>query len=135
MKVCICGSRTIGAGDDYTYPQRKYTKEELIWFFDCLYEYHLNWPITEVVSGGAAGADKFGEIFAEVANVPVKLFLPDWKKHGKSAGFKRNKEMVEYADAVICFWDSHSRGTQHTIELTEKADKPLTIWRVDYFAA
>lgn len=46
--------------------------------------------ITEIVSGGAVGADKLGERFANENNIPTKIFLPDWEKYGKSAGFKRN---------------------------------------------
>jgi hypothetical protein len=135
MKVLIAGSRCVTAGDNLTYPPRKFTDEEIAWFFECVKDYHKRYPITEIISGGAAGVDRMGELYGEFFKVPVKQFLPDWKKYGKSAGFKRNAEMVEYADRVIVFWDSHSKGTKHTIDLTERSHKPLTIWRFDYFDA
>jgi hypothetical protein len=59
--------------------------------------------ITEVVSGGASGADGCGEFWAGQRNLPVKRFLADWGTHGKAAGPIRNRDMAEYADAVALF--------------------------------
>lgn len=59
--------------------------------------------ITEVVSGGCAGADLDGEAWAKEFDIPVKQFLPDWVGKKKSAGPLRNREMAEYADACIAF--------------------------------
>ncbi len=56
---------------------------------------------TEVVSGGCSGADKVGEVVAQRLNIAIKTFPADWNKHGRSAGPIRNKQMAEYADAVI----------------------------------
>jgi len=39
---------------------------------------------------------------------------------GKAAGFIRNAEMAEYADALIAFWDGRSKGTKHMIDLAKK---------------
>lgn len=73
--------------------------------------------ITEVVSGGARGVDRLGEEYARKHALPVKQFIPDWNAHGKSAGFKRNVEMAEYAQALIAVWDGESRGTKHMIDI------------------
>jgi hypothetical protein len=54
-------------------------------------------------------------------------FPPDWKKYGKSAGYRRNKEMAEVADALVAFWDGKSKGTANMIDLMRKAGKPLKI--------
>lgn len=72
---------------------------------DCyiLGKLHELYHITEIVSGGCAGADNGGETWAGYQQVPVKQFIPDWVGSGKSAGPLRNKEMAEYADALICF--------------------------------
>lgn len=75
---------------------------------------------TEIVSGGARGADKFGESWAEWNNVKVKQFIPDWNLYGKQAGMIRNIEMAEYADGLLAFWDQQSKGTQHMIEQAYK---------------
>ena len=81
----------------------------------------------EIVSGGAKGADRLGEFFAIDYNLPVKRFPVDWDKYGKSAGFRRNAEMADYADHCICFWDGQSRGTKHIIDLAKSKGLNLTI--------
>ncbi len=66
--------------------------------------------ITEVVSGGATGADASGESYAGSRGYPVKRFPADWKAHGKAAGPIRNRQMAEYADGVALF--PGGRGTE-----------------------
>lgn len=60
-------------------------------------------PIREVVSGGASGADAGGEAWAKKRGIPIKRFPADWKTHGRAAGPIRNRQMAEYADAVVLF--------------------------------
>lgn len=85
--------------------------------------------ISEVVSGCAIGVDKLGEVFAKENNIPIKQFFPDWDLHGKSAGFIRNKAMIDYldikTDVVILIWDGSSKGTASTKKLA--IDKGLTL--------
>jgi hypothetical protein len=71
---------------------------------------HEEFPIEEVVSGGAPGADRAGEVFAASAGIPVKRMVADWETHGRAAGPRRNQEMAEYADAVALF--PGGRGTE-----------------------
>jgi hypothetical protein len=66
-------------------------------------------PIREVVSGGASGADAGGEAWAKKRGIPIKRFPADWKTHGRAAGPIRNRQMAEYADAVVLF--PGGRGT------------------------
>ena len=78
----------------------------------------------EIISGGARGADKLGELFAKEHNIRIKRFIPDWDAQGKSAGFKRNEDMAKYAKEdngiLIAFWDGESKGTGHMINLAKK---------------
>ena len=74
----------------------------------------------EIVTGAAKGADKLGERYAKEKGYPIKLFPADWDKYGSSAGPIRNKQMAEYADALIAFWDGKSKGTKNMIELANK---------------
>jgi hypothetical protein len=100
MKTIIAGSRII-------------TKYE-----DVLEAISLvGWNITEVVSGGAKGVDKFGERYAEDHKIPLKRFPADWNKYGRGAGVIRNNDMAEYADALIAVWDLRSKGTKHMIDI------------------
>lgn len=77
--------------------------------------------ITEVVSGCAKGADSYGELLAEEYNVPVKRFPAKWKDlngyFDSAAGFKRNEQMAEYADALIAV----NKGTSGTADMIRRA--------------
>jgi len=73
----------------------------------------------EIVSGTCSGADLLGEAYANERGYSIKRFPADWNKHGKSAGYIRNKQMAEYADALIAFWDGKSKGTKMMIELAQ----------------
>lgn len=81
--------------------------------------YDIN-DITEVVSGCAKGADRFGEVWAEDKGIPIKKFPADWNTHGKRAGPIRNSQMADYADALCAFWDGKSKGTKHMIDDAQK---------------
>lgn len=74
----------------------------------------------QIVSGGARGADKLGELYAHTNLHSLKVFPADWEKFGKSAGYIRNEEMAKYADCLVAFWDGKSRGTKHMIDLAHK---------------
>ena len=105
MKVIIAGGR------DFT---------DIAKLFDvCDYMLQNQKPI-EVVSGCAEGADKLGERYARDSGLVLTKFPADWDTHGKSAGYRRNIQMAEYADALIAFWDGKSKGTEHMIDLARK---------------
>ena len=80
--------------------------------------------ITEVVSGTARGADILGESYANINNIAIKKFYPDWDNLGKRAGYVRNTEMAAYAKRndgfLIAFWDGKSKGTKHMIDYAKK---------------
>jgi len=82
--------------------------------------------ITEIVSGGARGVDALGERLAKELDIPLKLFPAEWEEYGKSAGYRRNAQMAEYADALLALWDGYSKGTSHMINLAEKHDLKVT---------
>ena len=73
--------------------------------------------VIEIVSGCANGADKLGEEYALKHNYKITRFPAYWKTYGKSAGYRRNEIMANYADALIAFWDGTSTGTKHMIDL------------------
>lgn len=81
----------------------------------------------EIVSGGARGADMLAVKFAMERGLSFKVFLADWESYGKSAGPRRNRQMAEYADAAIVFWDGKSRGTQNMIQQMRELGKPVEV--------
>lgn len=80
-----------------------------------------------IVSGCASGADAIGERYANENGFKVEKYPADWKNLGRSAGPKRNKQMAEISDYVICFWDGKSKGTRSMIEYAEEYNKPIKI--------
>ena len=85
-----------------------------------------------IVSGKARGADSLGEKYARARGYTVADFPADWSL-GKSAGYKRNTDMANFASnnlvegGCICFWDNISRGTQHMINICKSKSLPYRI--------
>ena len=52
-----------------------------------------------------------GERYARENGFRIERYPADWKQYGKSAGPRRNMQMAEAGDDIICFWDGKSRGT------------------------
>ena len=103
MKIAVIGSRTF---DDQVLLNKELS--EVFSDEDCL------------VSGGAKGADKLAEDWCRERNFKCEIIYPDWKKHGRSAAFKRNHTIIEKADSVVAFWDGKSKGTKHSIDLARE---------------
>jgi len=114
MRLLVAGSRTF---NDYDFMFTKLLKILS----------QTDWNGLEILSGGAKGADELGRTFAEVFNIPFKLFPAKWDEHGKSAGFIRNKAMVNYCTHCVVFWDGKSKGTKHTIDLCKQGGIPIRI--------
>ncbi len=112
MKLAIVGSRTF---DDYHFFQQSICKKFIIPYIDC------------IVSGGAKGTDTLAEKFAHAHEIPTMIFLPEWDKYKRLAGYIRNEKIIKYADEVIAFWDGKSRGTKSSIDLAKKECKPMYI--------
>lgn len=79
---------------------------------------HRSLGIVEVVSGGARGADAFGEAWASERGIPVRVFRPDWDRYGRSAGAVRNVNMASYADALVAF--PGGAGTAHMVRVARE---------------
>lgn len=91
--------------------------------------------ITEVVSGRAPrGADRYGEVWAESNNLPIKPFPADWHKHGRAAGILRNIDMANYADALVAIWDGSSPGTKNMIDKAKSKGLQVFVWRIEHDA-
>lgn len=73
-----------------------------------------------IISGAARGADHLGMYYANDRGYKIQYFFPEWDKYGKSAGYRRNVQMAENADALIAFWDGKSRGTNHMINIANE---------------
>lgn len=112
MKLIIAGSRTININP---------TQMEKILEFSLINPTY----VSDIVCGEAKGIDYSGKRYALVSNRNVLSFPADWDKHGKAAGHIRNKQMADYADALLLIWDGESRGSANMKETMLKLNKPV----------
>jgi len=77
-----------------------------------------------IISGTARGADQFGELYANAKGFKIERYPADWDQYGKSAGYKRNVQMAENADALVALWDGKSRGTKHMLDIAKEHGLP-----------
>lgn len=115
MKVAIVGSRAYGYhGLVRQWVQRLAAKH----------------PDATVISGAARGVDSVAAHQARLEGLEVTEFPADWETFGRSAGFKRNRDIVAASNVVIAFWDGRSRGTKHSLDLAVEMGKPAWVMGV-----
>jgi hypothetical protein len=85
---------------------------------------------TEIISGGARGADRVAEVWAKTNSVPITVFTANWNKYGRRAGILRNNQMLDTnPDLVLAFWDGVSTGTKYTINEARKRGMKVEVIR------
>jgi predicted Rossmann fold nucleotide-binding protein DprA/Smf involved in DNA uptake len=84
---------------------------------------------TEIVSGGAKGVDQCAAAYAKKNKLKLTEFLPEYEKYGKAAPLVRNRQIAEYADKILAFWDGKSKGTLFVIRYCQKIGKPCWVIR------
>ena len=91
LKVIIAGGR------DFTNTQ--YASDALVKLVE---EDKLPDTFT-IISGNARGADKVGKYLAKLYELPLEIYPADWNQYGKQAGYIRNTQMADIADALVAF--------------------------------
>lgn len=120
MKLIIAGSRRIEVSS--------YCIRDILinYDIDCtVIESEVLDVITEIVSGGADGIDRCGEKLASKYHIPLKKFPTGWETHGKAAVPIRNRQMAEYADALLLIWDGESKGSANMKMEMLSMNKPV----------
>ncbi len=112
-KIIVAGGRDI---DEY-----KVVEDAIIEF---THNHMLEHKI-EIVQGGAKGVDENARKYAIINNIQCRQFDADWNTHGKAAGPIRNKQMAEYADALILVWDGNSRGSKNMLKEAREKGIPV----------
>lgn len=84
-----------------------------------------------LISGGAQGADRLAEQFADQYQLEKVIFKAEWSKYGRGAGPVRNKLIMEACDQVVAFWDGKSTGTRQAIQYAEKLGKSVELVMLD----
>ena len=131
MRVIIAGSRDF---NDFKLLESNLHKIFKQLADEKLISVWINESNIEVVCGKAKGADTLGEQFAQIYHFPIKYFPADWDTYGKSAGYRRNAEMANYAKedngVLIAFWDGKSKGTKHMIDTAKSSS--IRVFVVNY---
>lgn len=82
-----------------------------------------------VVCGKARGADTLGERYAKEKGYEINYYPANWDLYCKRAGYIRNEQMAQNADALVAFWDGESKGTKHMIDLARKYNLKIRVKR------
>ncbi len=107
MKIAVVGSRNIFLSNAQLSPYLVSAKE--------------------IVSGGAKGVDSCAARYAKENHIKLTEFLPAYDLYGRYAPIIRNKQIVDYADMVIIFWDGRSKGSLSVIKYAEKTQTPYQV--------
>ena len=105
MKVIgIVGSRRRNTNEDFHIVEKEFIK---------LYK------DGDIICSGLCpkGADRFAVILHKKYNTDRLWFPAEWKKFGRSAGFKRNTDIARESDILIaCVAEDRKGGTEDTIK-------------------
>ena len=76
-----------------------------------------------VISGAARGADSLAADWARRNGVPCDEYPADWDHYGRSAGYRRNEQMLAKGrpHLVVAFPQGESRGTRMMMDIAAKA--------------
>lgn len=112
--VLLCGSRTWQDGSR---------------IYDVLRVFQWTQGNFTVIHGDATGADRVGGRAAKALGLKVEAYPADWKRHGKRAGYIRNKAMLDMnPSCVLAFWDGVSPGTKMMLELATEREVPYLVF-------
>lgn len=88
---------------------------------------YISKEVEEIVSGGAVGVDLCAAEYAKNNGLKLTEFLPQYERYGRAAPIVRNKEIVNYADKIIVFWNGSSKGSLSVINYAKKIGKPVEV--------
>lgn len=113
MKLLITGSRKCTESDYEQFDD---------FLNDLIVEKDLD--ITEMIHGGAKGADQFADRWAKDRMIPVKVFRPNYDMYGNRAPLVRNDVMVELCHVCVAiFKGSKTGGTLYTAKGAKAKNK------------
>lgn len=127
--VLVCGGRNFATPEDK--PNEDYVNERGYFLsrMDMLWEQKSP---DLIVHGNAEGPDKLSGLYALDKECNVMVVPAKWATHGRSAGPKRNWEMLQlqHVDLVVAF--PGGTGTKNMREQAEKAGIRVVNLQEDY---
>jgi len=76
-----------------------------------------------LVVGGKDGADSMAQRYSLEKEIQVQVILPDYKKHGRSANYLRNLEMIDNSTLILIFWNERSKSPFNYLPYIKKYHK------------
>lgn len=112
MRVLVCGGR------DFS------DKRAL---FNVLDGLGIRGEISEIITGGARGADELAEEWSRFRQVKRTVYPAKWNLLGRQAGIARNQQMLdkEEPDLVVAF--PGGRGTSNMISIAKQGKYEVMI--------
>jgi hypothetical protein len=110
----VCGGRDFS---DYEFLQDR------LWYYAVIYGF------TELIHGGARGADALAAQWAKETGITARAFPANWQQLGRAAGPMRNQEMIEIGkpDIVLAFLTG-GNGTKDMIRRSQAANIPTVVF-------
>ena len=93
--------------------------------FKILDKIHTRRPITLLIEGGAAGADRFGREWARARGVPFRTCEANWERYGNHAGRVRNCQMLREEKPQFVAAFRGRDGTRHMCRIAREAGVPV----------
>jgi len=119
-RVLVCGGRDYGTRvteEGYTVINREEV-ENLNSTLDALKE---EFSELVIIQGEAKGADSLARDWAHRNSIMTLSFPANWKAFGKSAGYRRNAQMLEEGKPELVLAFPGGRGTEMMCEIAEQA--------------
>ena len=120
MKLGIVGSRNCDI-----------RVEALEYIIGRLYKTKKIDKVTEIISGGAEGADTIADSVARKRGIKMTIYYPklsQYKTRGKEIFFERNKKIAEECDVLLALYNPAKRsGTANTVRYAKEFKKPIFI--------
>ena len=139
MRILVCGGRNFGRVvrtkptlaeessevlarlEEYKFIQDEL--ENIVIRLSTNYCPNDNWLPSDItiIEGGATGVDSAAADFATVNFCNLEVYPADWKQHGRSGGYIRNKQMLFEGkpDLVVAF--PGGKGTAMMVDLANRA--------------
>ena len=125
MKLALIGSRNFTDYESFKAAILKILSED----FQLLIG-----EISHIISGGAKGADKLAERFADEFGIEKEIYpvtKEAYRLYGKAAPLKRNAQIVQSATHLIAFPSRSGSGTQYTHNLAVQKGIPRKLLFID----
>lgn len=80
---------------------------------------------TEIITGGAKGADTLAENWARYNRVYVNVFPAQWREYGRAAGPRRNQQMIDQGQPELVLAFPGGDGTADMVRRAQAANIPV----------